>query len=520
MSVLNPQLSAQLEQVLQNLRKPITLVASLDEGDKSAQMRELLQEIADKSELVSIAEEPMRRTPSFVICRNDSDVAVTFAGIPLGHEFTSLVLALLHVGGHPMKLTDQQVEAIQAVKTPREFTTYMSLTCQNCPDVVQALNMISVLNPLISHTTVEGGAFKDEVEQRNIMSVPAVFEGDEMVHSGRATVDDFIALIDTDAQSRATEEMNNAQPYDVLVVGGGPAGASAAIYSARKGLRTAVLAEREGGQVLDTMSIENLVPTIATTGPQLAEDLKGHVRHYDVDVYAPHEAIGLTPAAENGFHKVTTAAGGALEAKNLVVATGASWRLLGVPGESEYRNKGVSFCPHCDGPLFEGKNLAVIGGGNSGVEAAIDLAGVAKHVTVVEFADHLMADEVLQKSARERSNIDFVTSTQTTSIDGDGSKVTGLTYLDRATQEEHRLDVDGVFIQIGLVPSTQWLEGVLELNGRGEIKVDRTGATSVPGIYAAGDCTDTPYKQILTALGAGATAALGAFDYSIRHTAN
>ncbi len=518
MPVLDQNLTGQLRQLLGNVQQPIELVASLDDTPKSSEMKNLLSEIAALSDKVSVSEETNERTPSFAIRRTGTDVEVRFAGLPLGHEFTSLVLALLQVGGHPPKLTDEQIDAIRSIEGEREFVTYMSLSCTNCPDVVQALNTISILNPRIRHTSVEGGTFQDEVERRNIMAVPATYEGDELISSGRATVDDFIALLDTNAEKRAAEQLNETDPFDVLIVGGGPAASAAAIYAARKGIRTGMLTDRRGGQVLDTMSIENHISQTYTEGPRLAEDLKAHIAEYDVEVFSPQLAETLTPARETGeLHTITTRSGGTLKSKTIILSTGASWRLMGVPGENEYRNKGVSFCPHCDGPLFKGKRIAVVGGGNSGIEAAIDLAGVVEHVTVVEFMDTLKADAVLVQKLKSLPNTAVITSARTTEVLGDGNQVTGLTYEDRETGETHQLDINGVFVQIGLMPNTGWLDGTVELSERREIVIDDRGQTDVPGIFAAGDCTTVPYKQIVIAYGAGATAALSAFDYLIRN---
>ncbi|MDO5701000.1 MAG: alkyl hydroperoxide reductase subunit F [Bowdeniella nasicola] len=520
MPVLNESLTSQLSQLLGNVREPIELAASLDDSPKSRETRELLDEIAALSDKVSVTEEANERTPSFAIRRTGTDIQVRFAGVPLGHEFTSLVLALLQVGGHPPKITDAQAEAIRALDTDREFVTYMSLSCTNCPDVVQALNTIAILNPRISHTVVEGGAFAAEVEEAGVMAVPAVYENGEMIHSGRADLDMMIALLDTAAGERAAEELNAEDPFDVLIVGGGPAASASAIYAARKGIRTGLITDRRGGQVLDTMSIENHISQRYTEGPKLAQDLTAHMADYEISVFTPHLGAALTPASEEGgLHEITTNTGATLRSKTVLLETGASWRLMGVPGESEYRNKGVSFCPHCDGPLFKGKRIAVVGGGNSGVEAAIDLAGVVEHVTVVEFMDELKADAVLQRKLTSLPNTDVIVGAKTTEVVGDDAKVTGLRYEDRASGEARELELDGVFVQIGLVPNTAWLQDTVELSDRGEIVIDERGATNVPGVFAAGDCTTVPYKQIVIAYGAGATAALSAFDYLIRTSA-
>lgn len=519
MPVLDANLTAQLGQLLQKLASPIELVASLDDSATSQKMRELLSEIAALSDRVSVSEAPHEYTPSFAIAPKGETGRVRFAGLPLGHEFTSLVLALLQVSGYPPKLSDDQVAAVKAIEGKRDFVTYMSLTCTNCPDVVQALNTMAVLNENITHTVVEGGAFQAEVEAKNVMAVPATFAGDELISSGRAEIDDFIALLDEGAQERIAETISAEEPFDVLIVGGGPAASAAAIYAARKGIRTGIIADRRGGQVLDTMAIENHVSQKYTEGPKLAADLTEHIADYDVSVFSPQLAADLTAGQEGELHTVTTNSGGKLRAKTVLITTGASWRLMGVPGESEYRNKGVSFCPHCDGPLFKGKRIAVVGGGNSGVEAAIDLAGVVEHVTVVEFMDELKADAVLQRKLASLPNAEVITGARTTEVAGDGSQVTALKYEDLASGEQRSIDVNGVFVQIGLVPNTAWLEGAVERNNHGEVIIDARGATNVPGVFAAGDCTTVPYKQIVIAYGAGAIAALSAFDYLIRTSA-
>jgi len=519
--VLDANLTAQLKVHLQKITRPVELVASLDDSPKSAEMLALLEEIAALSDHLTVvrADDDPRR-PSFAISRAGTDVSVRFAGLPMGHEFTSLVLALLQVGGHPPTISPELVQQIQDLEGDYEFETYLSLSCQNCPDVVQALNLMSVINPRIRHVAIDGAVFRDEVEQRQVMAVPTVFLNGELFDQGRMTLEQIVARLDTQAEQRAAEQIAAKDPFDVLVVGGGPAGASAAIYAARKGIRTGVLAERFGGQVLDTVAIENLVSVPYTEGPKLAAALEQHVKEYDVDVMDLQRATALVPPAEpGGLVTVELANGASVQSRTVVLSTGARWRHMGVPGEAEYRNKGVTYCPHCDGPLFKGKRVAVIGGGNSGVEAAIDLAGVVAHVTLLEFDGALRADDVLQRKLRSLPNVDVVVSALTTEVLGDGSKVVGLSYTDRTTGESRRLDLDGVFVQIGLLPNTEWLEGTVELSPRGEIVIDERGATSVPGVFAAGDCTTVPYKQIVIAMGAGSTAALSAFDHLIRTTA-
>ncbi|MFZ5721641.1 MAG: alkyl hydroperoxide reductase subunit F [Pseudomonadota bacterium] len=517
--MLDASLKAQLQAYLQNVREPVELVASLDDGPKSRELRELLDDIASVSDgkvTVSAGGADDRR-PSFEIRRKGSDVAVQFAGLPLGHEFTSLVLALLQVGGHPPKVDAEVIEQIRALPGDYRFETYFSLSCQNCPDVVQALNLMSVVNPRIRHVAIDGALFQAEVEARQVMAVPTVLLNGEPFAQGRMTVEQILAKLDTGAAARAAEAIKAKDAFDVLVVGGGPAGAAAAIYAARKGIRTGLAAERFGGQVLDTMAIENFISVPHTEGPKLAAGLEQHVGDYDVDVMNLQRAAKLVPAREpGGLIEVQLENGASLKSRTVILATGARWRQMGVPGEDEYRNRGVAYCPHCDGPLFKGKRVAVIGGGNSGVEAAIDLAGVVAHVTLIEFDSQLRADAVLQRKLASLPNVRIVTSALTTEVRGDGARVTGLTYKDRNSDQVHDVDLEGVFVQIGLVPNTEWLKDAVALSPRGEIETDYRGATSVPGVFAAGDATITPYKQIVIAMGEGSKAALSAFDYLIR----
>ncbi|ALC11169.1 alkyl hydroperoxide reductase subunit F [Sphingopyxis sp. 113P3] len=517
--MLDANLKQQLQGLLTNLREPIELVSSLDDGVKSAELADLLDEIAALSDKVSVerADDDARR-PSFLIRRvGHPEIAVRFAGIPLGHEFTSLVLALLQVGGHPPKVAPEVIDQVRALEGDYHFETYFSLSCQNCPDIVQALNLMSVVNPRITHTAIDGGLFQSEVERRQVMAVPTIFLNGENFGQGRMELEQILAKLDTGAEAKAAEKIAAKDAFDVLVVGGGPAGAAAAIYAARKGIRTGIAAERFGGQVLDTMAIENFISVPHTEGPRLVAQLEQHVKDYDVDVMNLQRAEKLIPAErEGGLHEVRLANGASLKARTVILSTGARWRQLGVPGEEEYRNKGVAYCPHCDGPLYKGKRVAVIGGGNSGVEAAIDLAGIVAHVTLIEFDSELRADAVLQRKLASLSNVKIITSAMTTEVLGDGTKVTGLSYKDRGKGELHQVELEGIFVQIGLVPNTEWLKDSVALSQRGEIEVDHRGATSQPGIFAAGDCTTVPYKQIVIAMGEGSKAALSAFDYMIR----
>lgn len=517
--MLEATMKAQLQAYLEKVQQPIELIASLDDSAKSRELESLLEEIAGLSDRIQLRHDGEdARKPSFAISRVGGGAEVCFAGIPLGHEFTSLVLALLQVGGHPARISDETAAQIRALDGDYRFETYFSLSCQNCPDVVQALNVMAVLNPRVRHVAIDGALFQDEVDSRQVMSVPSVYLNGEPFAQGRMGVEEILAKMDTGAQAREAARMNEREPFDVLVVGGGPAGAAAAIYAARKGIRTGVAAERFGGQVLDTLGIENLISVAETEGPKLARALEENVRHYDVDIMNLQRAEALVPAAQAGeLHELRFQGAGSLKAKALVIATGARWRELNVPGEQEYRNRGVAYCPHCDGPLFKGKRVAVIGGGNSGIEAAIDLAGIVSQVTVLEFADTLRADAVLQSKLASLPNVQVITSAQTTEVLGDGQKVTGIAYTDRVSGEAREVALEGIFVQIGLLPNSDWLKGVVELNRHGEVLVDARGQTSVPGVFAAGDVTTVPYKQIVIAMGEGARASLSAFDYLIRH---
>jgi alkyl hydroperoxide reductase subunit F len=514
--MLDNDIKSQLREHFAKLSRPVEIRAALDASEKSQELRELLTDIAALSPQFSLIEENGAglRTPSFALTTPGEDIHLRFSGIPMGHEFTSLVLALLQVGGHPSKLAPETIEQIRALNGEYKFETYVSLSCQNCPDVVQALNLMATINPRIGVEMIEGGTFEQEVTEKQILSVPAIFLNGQEFGQGRMGVEEILAKLDTGADSREAEKLDARAPYDVLIVGGGPAGAAAAIYAARKGIRTGVVAERFGGQVLDTMEIANFISVKHTEGPQFAVALEEHVKDYEVDIMNRQRADKL--AAHGDLVEVKLANGATLKSKTVVLATGARWRNMNVPGENEYRTKGVTYCPHCDGPLFKGKRVAVIGGGNSGIEAAIDLAGVVAHVTVLEFDSKLRADEVLQRKLRSLPNVDVILSAQTTEVLGDGSKVTGLKYTDRTDGESRQIELSGVFVQIGLLPNTDFLKGTLTLSPRGEIEVDAHGRTSMPGVFAAGDATTTPFKQIVIAAGEGAKAALSAFDHLIR----
>ena len=518
--MLDTNLKTQLKAYLEKVTQPFEIVASLDDGEKSRELLSLLQDIAGLSDKITLKTDgDDARKPSFSLNRIGGNISLRFAGIPMGHEFTSLVLALLQVGGHPSKTAPEVIEQIKALDGDYRFETYFSLSCQNCPDVVQALNLMAVLNPNVKHVAIDGALFQDEVEARQIMSVPSIYLNGELFTQGRMSEEEILAKLDTGSSARDAEKLKAKDAFDVLVVGGGPAGAAAAIYAARKGIRTGVAAERFGGQVLDTMAIENFISVKETEGPKLARALEEHVREYEVDIMNLQRASQLIPAGDEGLHRVQFENGGELKAKTLILATGARWREMNVPGEQEYRGRGVAYCPHCDGPLFKGKRVAVIGGGNSGVEAAIDLAGIVAHVTLLEFGEELRADAVLQRKLNSLPNVRVLKMAQTTEVKGDGQKVTGLVYKDRNNDEMHEVELEGIFVQIGLLPNSEWLKGTLELSRFGEIIVDAKGQTSIPGVFAAGDVTTVPYKQIVIAVGEGAKASLSAFDHLIRSSA-
>jgi NADH-dependent peroxiredoxin subunit F len=508
--LLDAEIKAQLAQYLQMMEGDVLLKVSAGSDDVSRDMLALVDELATMSTRIKVEHAELERTPSFSVNRPGEDTGLTFAGIPLGHEFTSLVLALLQVSGRAPKVDQKVIDQVKAIKDEYRFETYVSLSCHNCPDVVQALNLMSILNPGISHVMIDGAAFKDEVESKQVMAVPTVFLNGETFGSGRMSLEEILAKMGSGPDAT---ELNDKEPYDVLVVGGGPAGSSAAIYAARKGIRTGIVAERFGGQVMDTLGIENFISVKHTEGPKLVASLEEHVKEYGVDIMNLQRAKRLE---KKDMIELELENGAVLKSKTVIISTGARWRNVNVPGEAEFKNKGVAYCPHCDGPLFEGKDVAVIGGGNSGVEAAIDLAGIVKHVTVIEFNPELKADQVLQDRLHSLSNVTVVTNAQTSEITGT-DKVNGITYIDRATGEEHHVELQGVFVQIGLVPNTEWLGDTLERTRFGEIVVDKHGATDLPGVFAAGDCTDSAYKQIIISMGSGATAALGAFDYLIRN---
>ncbi|MEC5216591.1 alkyl hydroperoxide reductase subunit F [Actimicrobium sp. GrIS 1.19] len=516
--MLDTNLKTQLNAYLEKIVFPIELTASVNDSDAAREMTALLQEIASMSPRITLVErrDDSQRAPSFAINRVGSDMGIRFAGIPLGHEFTSLVLALLQAGGHPSKASAEVLESIRNLDGDFLFETYFSLDCHNCPDVVQALNLMAVINPRIRHVAIDGALFQDEIKARQIMGVPTMFLNGERFGQGRMELGEIIAKLDTGSAARDATRLAKKEAFDVLIIGGGPAGASAAIYSARKGIRTGVVAERFGGQLLDTLGIENFISVNATEGPKLVAALEQHVKEYDVDVMNLQRAVELVPG---NLIEIKLANGASLKTRSVILATGARWREMNVPGEQEYRNRGVAYCPHCDGPLYKGKRVAVIGGGNSGVEAAIDLAGIVSHVTLLEFGSELRADAVLQRKLHSLPNVTVITDAHTTEVTGDGERVNGLVYTDRRSGDAHTVALEGIFVQIGLLPNTDWLKGTVALSKHGEIEVDARGQTSVPGVFAAGDVTTVPFKQIIIAMGEGSKAALGAFDHLIRTSA-
>ena len=515
--MLDTNIKAQLKTYLERLVAPIELIASLDDGARSAEMRSLLEDIVSVSDKVTLREDGQdERRPSFSIGRAGEPARIRFAGLPMGHEFTSLILALLQASGYPPKVSDEVLDQIRHLDGDFRFETYVSLSCHNCPDVVQALNTMAATNPRIQHVMIDGALNQAEVETRQIMAVPSIWLNGEPFDDGRMTLEEILARLDTGTAAREAAKLAKKPPFDVLVIGGGPAGAAAAIYAARKGIRTGVLSERFGGQVMDTMTIENLISVLETDGPKLGRALEEHVRQYDIDIMNLQQAEALIPGGAGNLQSIRLANGAILHSKSVIIATGARWRELNVPGEKQYRGKGVAYCPHCDGPLFKGKRVAVVGGGNSGVEAAIDLANIVGHVTLLQSGDALRADAVLQDRLRKLTNVTVMTNVLTREITGAQGKVNGLVYADRISGEPHSLALEAVFIQIGLLPNTDWLKGTLNLTTYGEIETDARGATSAAGIFAAGDCTTVPYKQIIIAMGEGAKASLAAFDYLIR----
>ena len=509
--MLDHDIKNQLSQVFSAIEASIDLVYDESTNEKQQELVDMLQDIASTSpKLNAKKSERTSVTPYFRIERNGKPTGISFRAIPGGHEFTSLILAILNTDKKG-KLPDEGLASrIRNLKGPIRLKTYISLTCENCPDVVQALNQMTLIHEDFTHEMVDGGFVPDEVETIGIQGVPSLVVDSNMIHSGRIHFLDLLAKLEAvygSNQSEQKGESKNLGHFDVVVIGGGPAGASAAIYSARKGLKTALLAERMGGQVQDTKGIENLISVVYTEGPQLAEQLYKHLSSYPIQIFDQRRVKSLSKEKQ-----IELEGGEKLSAESVIITTGAKWRELGVPGEKEYVGRGVAYCPHCDGPFYKGKKIAVVGGGNSGVEAAIDLAGIAGEVVVFEYNDTLKADKVLVDKLHSMSNVTVVTSARSDELIGNGQKITALKYTDRKTDKSVTLDLEGVFIQIGLLPNTNFVKESIELTKFGEIVVDHKGHTNVPGIYAAGDVTTTPFKQIIIAMGEGAKVALAAFE--------
>ena len=513
--MLDTNIKTQLKAYFEKIVSPIVLEATLDDSTQSAQMLELLTEVAEQSTKITVQTSgSSKNIPSFTVGKEDEVARIAFSGLPMGHEMTSFILAILQASGYPPKVEQDVIESIKSLEGKKRFQTFISLSCHNCPDVVQALNLMAALNPDIEHEMIDGALFQGLVDQYQIMAVPTVILNGEVFGQGRMSVEEITAKLDTNTSARDAEKLNAKAAYDSLIIGGGPAGASAAIYSARKGIRTGVVAQKFGGQVADTVGIENFISVKETEGPKLVMALEQHVKEYEVDVMNLQTAKSLSKAGDE--ITITLENGAALKSKTVILSTGARWREMNVPGEQEYRGKGVAYCPHCDGPLYKGKRVAVIGGGNSGVEAAIDLAGIVSHVTLVEFDTKLRADAVLQKKMHSMPNVTVITNALSKEVLGADGKVTTLRYEDRANNQMHDIALEGIFVQIGLLPNTDWLKGAIDLSPRGEVIIDQKGETSMPGVFAAGDCTTVPYKQIIIAMGEGAKASLSAFDYLIR----
>ena len=516
--MLDLALKEQIRGIFQSLEATYTFHIVCHPRHESAQeLIDMLKDVAECSAKLSCEiTETEQPKLEFSLLKEGKATGVKFRGIPNGHEFTSLLLAVLNADGKGKNIPDEAIRRrIQALKGPVSLQTYVSLTCTNCPDIVQALNVIALLNGQVTHEMIDGALFQEEVDALKIQGVPSVYANGKLLHVGRGTLGELLQKLE---DMFGSEPLADAEPvsrtYDVLVLGGGPAGASAAIYSARKGLRVAIVAEKIGGQVKETVGIENLISVPQTTGAQLADNLRSHINHYPIDLFEDRK---IEKAELQGKEKIVSVVGGEVfTSPSVIIATGASWRKLNVEGETEYIGRCVAFCPHCDGPFYQGKDVAVIGGGNSGIEAAIDLAGICRRVTVFEFADSLRADQVLQEKARSLPNVEIFTSSQTTKVLGNGDKVIGICVKDRVTDEERDFPLDGIFVQIGLAANSISFREELEVTPQGEIKIDACCRTNIPGVYAAGDVSTVPYKQIVIAMGEGAKAALSAFDDRIR----
>lgn len=504
-----------LKAYTENLTSDVCFVLTEGEHAKRAELFEFLTSLASVSDKLSVDVRQdvasLRSPMSFALEIDGQFNGIQFSGIPSGHEFNSLVLAILQSAGTPLKLDDSLVSLIKGVKEPLHFEVFISLSCHNCPDVVQALNQFAILNDNISSEMIDGGVFQELIEKRDIQGVPSVYLNGELFANGKVDTASLVDKLLEKYPHIAEGGSQEAMPLqDVIVIGGGPAGVSAAIYSARKGLNVTLIADRIGGQVKDTMGIENLISVPKTTGPELTGALQSHLNDYEITL---KEHLRVSYIEKGHIKKVTLSSGESIETKSLIIATGAKWRELGVPGEKENIGNGVAYCPHCDGPFFKGKDVAVIGGGNSGIEAALDLAGIVKSVTVFEFMPELKADQVLIDQAEARDNITILKNVATKEITAEGGKVNAIVYEDRESAEVTTLPLAGVFVQIGLVPNSAFLGDLVSLTKHGEVEVNERCATSEEGIFAAGDVTTVPYKQIVIAMGEGSKASLSAFEY-------
>ncbi len=518
--MLNNDILNALKQYTANMQNEVTLVLQTGEHEKRGELKEFLTQIASVSDSLSVVErdEPALRSPiSFGLEVEGKFNGIFFSGIPGGHEFNSLVLAILQSSGSELKLDESLKGIIAGVAQELRFEVFVSLSCHNCPDVVQSLNQFALLNDNISAEMIDGGLYQELIEQRGIQGVPSVYLNGEVFANGQIDTGKLVEkLIEQYPEVLESAKHEELPVQDVTVIGGGPAGVAAAIYSARKGLKVTMVADRIGGQVKDTVGIENLISVPKTTGTELTGNMMSHMNDYEI-TKKEHLRVDRIEKGDK-TKKLYLSTGEVIETKTIIIATGAKWRELGVPGEKENIGSGVAYCPHCDGPFFKGKDVAVVGGGNSGIEAALDLAGMVNKVTVFEFLPELKADRVLVEKAEANDKITIIKNAATKEVVAENGKVVALDYIDRETDESHRQDLSGVFVQIGLVPNSEFLNGVVERTQYGEIIIDEKGQTSEPGIFAAGDVTTVPYKQIVIAMGEGAKASLSAFDYIIRES--
>ncbi len=517
--MLTKEILKALKGYAESMKKDVTFVVQTGDHSKREELVSFLSDIAGVSDKIKVEERDtngeLRSAISFLLEADGEDTGIRFSGIPGGHEFNSLVLALLHASGTELKIDDSLKGIVEGVDETLNFEVFISLSCHNCPDVVQALNQFALLNPNIKSEMIDGGLYQNVVEERDIQGVPSVYLNGELFANGKVDAAVLIdKLIERNPSLKEANKGKSLPMQDVTVIGGGPAGVASAIYSARKGLKVTVVADRFGGQVKDTMGIENLISVPKTTGPELVGNLMDHMNDYDITL---KEHVRVDTIEQGNVKTIKLSSGEEIRSRSVIVATGARWRELGVPGERENVGNGVAYCPHCDGPFFKGKDVAVIGGGNSGIEAALDLAGIVKSVTVFEFMPELKADQVLIDQAEKRDNITIIKNAATSQILAENGKVNAIEYQDRSTNEHHTVDVAGVFVQIGLVPNSQFMKGVVELSQYGEIIIDEKCHTSEPGIFAAGDVTTVPYKQIVVSMGEGSKASLAAFEYLLSH---